>query len=285
VIFAPPRSGSTWLTEVIGSWPGFGVVNEPLHPALVAPRHLGLQSRNYVPPAGAADDLERYLRAAFTGDVIRPFALVFSNPVEPWSVRRWISKVVHGNGLIGWCAERLPEPQYVGLLRHPCAVIASQRRKHMISSDTFHAARLQFAGLWPEFGTILDTARSEISRYAACWCMDVFALMNCQKPPRFQLVCYEDLVSNGEVLFARLADWMGASAALVGPRHHAPSASAEEPPLGGSAQLGKWKGRLTSREVDEIFVFLDAFGLAFYAKDSLEPDHRALGSPSALGQF
>jgi hypothetical protein len=275
VVLAPPRSGSTWLTEVVGSWPGFGVINEPLHPVFVAPRRFGLQSRNYLPPA-AADDLVRYLRAAFTGDVVQPFAVSFNNPIEPWTVKRWISKVVHGNGLIGWCAERLPEPQYVGLLRHPCAVIASQRRKNMISTDTFHAARLQFASLWPEFATVLHTARSEVARYAACWCMDIFALMNCRKPPRFRLVCYEDLVSNADVSFARLAEWIGADAAVVDPREFAPSASAQEVPLEGSAQLGKWKEGLTLREVDEVFGFLDAFRLDFYRKDSVQPDHRAL---------
>jgi hypothetical protein len=228
-------------------------------------------------PTSAAVDLESYLRAAITGDVVRPFAVGFSNPMEPWRVNRWISKVVHGCGLTGWLAEYLPEPQYVGLLRHPCAVVASQRQKKMISSDVFHSARLQFARLWPELATVFDSVRTEISRYAACWCMDMFALTNCQKPPRFRLVCYEDLVSNGDAAFASLADWIGVPISAVGaPELSAPSASTKEPVLGSTAQLGKWQDRLTRGEVNEVFSLLDAFGLSFYRKDSLEPDHRAI---------
>lgn len=281
VILAPPRSGSTWVTEVIGSWPGFGVVNEPLHPQFVAPRFLRLESRTYLSPTSAADDLESYLRAAITGDVVRPFAVGFSSPMEPWRVNRWISKVVHGAGLTGWLAEHLPEPQYVGLLRHPCAVIASQRQKKMVTPEVFQSARLQFASLWPELGTTLASVRTEISRYAACWCMDTFALTKCQQPPRFRLLCYEDLVSNGDTAFARLADWIGVSnSALGAPGLSTPSASTQEPMLGSAAQLGKWQDRLTRAEVKEVVSLLDAFGLSFYRGDSLEPDHRAIRAAS-----
>lgn len=264
------------MTEVIGSWPGFGVVNEPLHPQFVAPRALRLESRTYLSPTSTADDLEDYLRAAMTGDVVRPFAVGFSNPMEPWKVNRWISKVVHGAGLTGWLAEHLPEPQYVGLLRHPCAVVASQRQKKMISTDVFHGARLQFGKLWPELAPALASVTTEISRYAACWCMDTFALTTCKKPPRFRLVCYEDLVSNGDAAFASLADWIGVSVSAVDASGLSlPSASTNEPHVGGAAQLGKWQERLTPAEVDEVFSLLDAFGLSVYRKDSLEPDHGA----------
>jgi len=281
VVLASPRSGSTWVTEVIGSCPGFGVVNEPLHPQFVAPRSLRLQSRTYLSPTSAAVDLESYLRAAFTGDVVRPFAVGFSDPMEPWRVNRWISKVVHGAGLTGWLAEHLPEPQYVGLLRHPCAVVASQRQKKMITPDGFQSARLQFASLWPELATTLAAVKTEISLYAACWCMDAFALTNCQQPPRFRLVCYEDLVSSADTAFASLADWVGASSPAVGaPGLSTPSASTQEPMLGSTAQLGKWQDLLTRAEVNEVVSLADAFGLSFYRGDSLEPDHRAIRAAS-----
>jgi hypothetical protein len=280
VILAPPRSGSTWVTEVIGSWPGFGVVNEPLHPQFAAPRALRLESRTYLSPTSTADDLEDYLRAAMTGDVVRPFAVGFSNPMEPWKVDRWISKVVHGAGLTGWLGEHLPEPQYVGLLRHPCAVVASQRHKKMVSPDAFHGARLQFAKLWPELAPALASVTTEVSRYAACWCMDTLALTNGKKPPRFRLVCYEDLVSDGDAAFANLADWIGVSRSAVDASGLSlPSASTDDPHVGGTAQLGKWQERLTRAEVDEIFSLLDAFGLSVYRKGSLEPDHRAARTP------
>jgi hypothetical protein len=51
------------------------------------------------------------------------------------------------------------------------------------------------------------------------------------------------------------------------------------------AQLEKWKGRLTLREVEEIFDVIDAFGLDFHRKDSLRPDQRALGVLHTSGQF
>ena len=277
MVLGTPRSGSTWLTEVIGNWPGFGAVNEPLHPKFVAPRSLHLRSRTFLSAADDAPALEQYLRTAMIGDVVRPFALAFGDPSEPWRVDRWVSKVVHGSGLTGWIAKHLPEPWYIGLLRHPCAVIASQRQMNMISSKLFEDARGQFVQVWPELATALDSIDSEVARYAACWCMDTFALTSCDKPPRFRLVCYEDLVAESDAAFASLADWIGASTLDGGMRGvSCPSASTKDPVLDGAAQLGKWQDRLSPNEIDDVFSVVDAFGLDFYRRDSLEPVHEAI---------
>ena len=70
VITGTPRSGTTWLMEILGVIPEYICLFEPLNPIYFPESiEVGFKSRKYLPPDVDWKDGEEYLRKIFTGNL------------------------------------------------------------------------------------------------------------------------------------------------------------------------------------------------------------------------
>ena len=129
VIAGSPRSGTTWLAELLNTIPRSAILWEPLFldadPQL--PK-IGFGWRTYVPPDRDRPEMEAYLRRVLTGRVLNPWTLQRTSLRDVYRVKRWIVKFVRANMLLPWLTLRFPTRRPLLLVRHPCAVVASQIR-------------------------------------------------------------------------------------------------------------------------------------------------------------
>lgn len=274
-----PRSGSTWLFEMLASDPSLLPVFEPFHPThnpAFAPfaNELGF----IVPPgeAGAAN-LSALVREVASGRRLTRWSANRARRERLWKAPRTLVKEVRLGPALPWLTEDLSVPTIV-LLRHPCAVIESALRS---------------PGEWQRWPTddmrrVLSTsapadAVSALGRaerpelLAALWAAEaVSSLALTREHKSVEVVTYEELVRTPGSVLARLGERTGLADISADPErlslltdqsshlHHG-----ERDPLAG------WKANLAEVDARHILETVRHFGIDFYT-ENLEPDFKRL---------
>ncbi len=204
LLYSTPRSGSTWLMELIWSQPGFKTCNQPCyleHPAVR--RHLGIEDWDELYSVGATEKLRRYF------DRICKGRIGFTNPnplrryYRPIS-HRIVFKEIHAPGdRVNWIRDAF-DARVVYLIRHPIAVTISSERwptlPALIRSDYarhFTAEQLEHARRIAEEG-------DDLERGVLMWAMHNAVPLR-EAAPDWAVVSYEQLVLDPEPVIGELA--------------------------------------------------------------------------------
>jgi len=296
LIVGTPRSGTTWLMEILGTMPGYTYIFEPLNPIRSPPQlfELGFQSRTYLPFNIEWSEGENYLRNVFRGNLPGPPPLPKPKLImKRIMADKLIVKSINLNRMLPWIAKRFQLKNIFFIIRHPCAVVASQLKTHLCAYKTTSST---YTNSFPTLKNILDEA-SQIEQLdkeiiqrlkriktteeilAAAWCLDNYIPLSylLQKP--WITVIYEKLVTDGEKEIARFFEEMGEQ---IIPRSavrclSVPSVSTiwrERRIIGKheNEQLSKWKKSLSEKQIERILDIVSTFGLDFYT-ELLEPDY------------
>jgi len=259
VVSAHPRSGSTWLAEVLNTIPRSCVLWEPFNQKLAQVRALGLGVYPIIPPdsEGDWDELERLMQRVLSGQFLRPYTLSHAITHGGWlnlvGCQTWIVKFCRANGILYWLTTRFPVRPIL-LIRHPCAVVASKLVR-------------------------FDWARQmDVTALARAWCKNYRSPLSAPRPHPWLLVTYEGLVRDGAGELGRIFDWLGIEmprGAVA--RLSVPSATTSEGAsvARGEDPLAEWQHQLTPGQTDQILRTAKSWGLDFYT-DEIEPDHARL---------
>jgi Sulfotransferase family len=278
VITGSPRSGTTWLAELLGTIPRSAMLWEPLFPdADPELRRIGFTERTYIRPEGERPEMEAYLRRVLTGRVLNRWTLQRTSLLDVYRATRWIVKFVRANMLLPWLARRFPVRRPLLLIRHPCAVVASQSRIASWREATISDCP-EFFDAFPRLRSTCSRLKTQEEILAARWCLDYFVPLTTPPPHAWQIVSYERLVLEGprelQKIFAGLNIAMPPDAAA---HLHTPSATAR--PWSGIRQgvdpLDGWRRVLSPIQCQRVLDVTSAFGLDIYGHD-LEPDYRRL---------
>ena len=166
ILTSSPRSGGTLLSQALSAVPGMGVLFEPLHltrvPAAAAAQ---FSWRTYVPPDTPWPEGEAFLRRVFAGDVVNAWTLREMSLAQAWRAERLLFKFVRANRLLPWLCRAFSVPTPVLLVRHPCAVVASQMR---FGWQNVHRPEAPpFLAPWPRFARALAACRGDEENLAA----------------------------------------------------------------------------------------------------------------------
>jgi len=118
-----PRSGTTWLMEVLDSIPGYTFIFEPLNPTFFTeiPK-LGLLDKPYIKKDDEWVELERYLNRAFTGpiySVLPPYNFKIKPLIHRLLNHRLIVKSIRLTRVLPWITNRFDLRSTILLIRHP----------------------------------------------------------------------------------------------------------------------------------------------------------------------
>lgn len=245
ILAGSPRSGTSWLMEILQVIPGYTSLFEPLNP-LYLPKSfdVGFRSRTYLPPREDWPEGERYLKKILTsrplyddnsikkGDTKKNLNKIISNYLDQLKPEilmhhlfgnKLLVKFIRLNRLLPWVAKRVQLRSMILIIRHPCAVIDSQLKTGFCG---YHPTHPPYQDIYPTRKNILDEAsqieglsiklldrlkkietREEI--IAASWCLDNYVPLSCPKPYPWTVVIYEKLMKDGEKEITRLFKEIG----------------------------------------------------------------------------
>jgi hypothetical protein len=246
VISGTPRSGTTWLMEILQVIPGYICLFEPLNPIYFPESiELGFKSRKYLPPNVDWKDGEEYFRKIFIGRLqpdkswlekgdytkknFNNLVSDFLGQLKPENFMhqllgdKLIVKSVRLNRLLPWIAERFQMRSMIFIIRHPCAVVASRFKPGTsLPTDISKYVKVSFPtkeeilneaseinGLNKGLLDKLKRIKTQEELLAASWCLDNFIPLSYQKPYPWIVVSYEKLVKDGEKEINRIFNKIG----------------------------------------------------------------------------
>lgn len=296
LISGAPRSGTTWLMDIVSSIPNYTYLFEPANPKRFPQSwEIGFNSRTFVPADEDWFEGENYLRKAFSGGIA---SLMFPpNQLKPEIVmhrllgNKLVVKFTRCNRMLPWIVKRFELRHNFFIIRHPCAVIASNIKNEKTLG--YHPPNPPFVNIFPSRNDILDEASkiglddglmNKLKKIetteeilAAVWCLDNYVPLSLPRPYPWTVLTYEKLMKDGEKEINRIFNELGEKTIPKSTFKHLrmPSMAAVmefEIINKADEQLSKWKKFLSEKQVERILRMVSNFGLDFYTED-IEPDY------------
>lgn len=280
VLFGSIRGGTTWLAEVLSSIEGHLLVFEPLHPHYVPEVRKVIDYRNtYVPVENNWPEGHKFFTRVLSGKVANSWTMSQTSIREIFQAKRLVVKFVRGNFLLEWLAVNMDVVTPILVIRHPCAIVASQMNKGWPSNKKVLLNNRYF-NKYPELKSACNLLSKPEELDALAWCLRYHAPLSASKPYPFLLVSYENLVRNGrqelEKIFNAIHVHLDEKAIdqLSKPSDTVTKASQV---VTGEDPLAGWTHKLTEQQIDNILAVLKIFDMDFYSR-SLEPDYEKMMS-------
>lgn len=282
VVASSPRGGSTWLAEILLTIPGYHLLWEPLHlnnnPNCIK---YGFDWVNYLPTHTRAPEKRRYMEDVLSGRDLST-RLLTSLSIKPnrlLFLRGYIIKCVNVNLMLSWLLREFPVRTLL-LIRHPCAVVASQLAHpgwRRVTREDLGAYR-NVKDEYPQFEEAFQRAKSHEEVLAVVWGMQTHVPLSQPPPHRWCLVTYERLVDKGKDQLEKIFDYLREPVPQGAYRQlRVPSATAG-PSINlatGHDRLTGWKNRLTPKQIGNVLSIVRSMGINYYNED-IHPNNSEL---------
>jgi hypothetical protein len=275
IIVGSPRSGTTWVMELLNQLPDYTTIFEPFNPTQfpqVEP--INISQRHYEAEKTENESLRDYLINVFVGKISsqRPrYRMTVGNFVKRVSANKLIVKFVRANRLVPWVLFTFDDIRLVYLIRHPCATISSQIRTGYTGYDV--------NDLGPSLNEIINDAKkigfdntiidklkginNETQKLAAVWAMDQIIPMKHNHSRMFKF-SYEDLMINNEKVIMNLLTFLDKKE-----RYEKIHKVIEKPSILSKGKSHKelkkisWRTELNSKQIEDIRNVLNGFDISF----------------------
>lgn len=288
LVVCPGRSGSTWLAETIAALHGYIILWEPLHlennPESKA---NGFGWQNYFYTGGSYKKQKEYLEKVYTGQKLstRTLTSLEFQPSELINFRGYVVKHVNANMILPYIMEWFPI-RAVLMIRHPCAVVASQL-KHGSWTDINKENITIPDGLftdYPHIESVFEKLTSLEELLAFEWAIQTYIPLSHPTPHPWYLTTYERLVVGGKEEAKRIFEFINEPMPKSIERDlKSPSATTQKEShvQQGKNRLTGWTKQLDSNQVEDVLRTTHDVGVHCYNED-LIPDESQL--PLADGQ-
>jgi hypothetical protein len=286
---------------VLRELPGYKFLNEPLflrNNALA--REAGFRWRTNFAPEEDNAIAETFFENVLSGRVSRGPLWHYSSPssigrlFEHAINSKLVVKFCRAGRLLHWLLRHFEVRGTVFIIRHPCAVLASQLEHGGWALDQLpHDVESEEAlGQMPDtvrtrFADVLEDISTRLEMMTARWCLDYYIplIEYADSGHPWVLVPYERLVLEkksemNRILTALDAEATGAvrSQLKVASGYASEDLSTEN----HMRQLAKWRSRLSEKQISRVLEIVSAFNLDFYTEKVLPNYERMPWGPSAL---
>ena len=273
------RGGTTWLAEMLASDQRHLLVFEPLQP--YSGREPFAHGFNWLNYHRRGDDWSRqqsFLKETLRGHMLnrrtlRPWRSIFS----PHKYARLVVKFVHANMLLPSLYDSFGI-KCAMLIRHPCAVVASQLRwGAKVNKRTFFVPPGLFDD-FPHLETVFNRIEGKEDVLAFEWAIQQLPALAYAKPYPWLIVFYELIYRDRASQLARLCDFFEIDPATIPiAQSYRPSrvTMADSSTYLGRNQLGSWKQRLDKTTITRILDVVQACGIDLYSDSELPVRPRA----------
>jgi hypothetical protein len=287
-IFSEPRGGSTWMADLFSKLPQSTLISEPMYiiPAYEELKDVQFAFNQYIPENAVWPEATEYFRKLYNQEIgsLSSLRLYYGNEnlCTIDNSRYFIYKDVNSNMLLPWITRQFNvNPIY--LLRHPCAVIASQlkyRHWDYIQNDIkayFPDPKDRYKDMYEIYHDIIDKISKPEERLAAEWALhNVVPLKHPENNQRWITVSYEQLYKQPESelnrIFQRLQIDMPAEILSAIKKPSGTTIHSSRSTIDNGNQLTTWKQSLEPAQVKNILKIVNEFGISLY-DESPEPDY------------
>lgn len=281
LLYASPRGGSTWMTELIFSLPGFAMASEPLNVRRsLVQRELGLYDFADLSGDEAWKKIQPYYARILSGKIPEFRTLPLRRYYRPITWRTAIKENQGGGDFLG-AMEDAFGCKILHCLRHPIAVALSREVYPLLNHFKKSRLRDHFS---PAELKILDAviaSDSKLMRGVAAWCIHHRPPLRDQRDSWF-VFTYEATVLNPEGFLTGFADFLGVEitkgmrAGLTKPSGVARKSDPETQNIlqgkgSREALVSKWTSRVSDSEKKKASELLSAMGIELYSGEHVKP--------------
>ena len=231
-------------------------VFEPFHPGKVG-ICKDFRRKQYLRPDDRREEYLGPARTILTGGLRSFWTDRFNKKLV---ARRRLIKDIRANLLLGWMRANFPGMPIVLLLRHPCAVVASQLALGWkdVLSETMEQEELVEDFLVPMEAEI-RAARGGFERHLFTWCIENYVPLKQFGPGKIHLCFYENFLTRPEHELPRLFSFLDEDFdEHVYRKLKRPSPLSRE---GEVASVDAWRRSVTGRQLERAVEILGLFGL------------------------
>ncbi|MFX0132466.1 MAG: sulfotransferase domain-containing protein [Candidatus Hodarchaeota archaeon] len=280
-IFGSPRSGTTWLMELIETLPNYLTIFEPFNinwfPKV---RMYDFGFRPYINPKKNDHKMYEYLNKVFSGRIrsIEPlYNLNINNVYDRIKSNKIIVKFIRANRIIPWISSKFKLKNIIYITRHPCATISSQIKSNITGYNILNPPKNIFPKKTelineikdiPEIVKIINKINklNKIETLSIIWAIDQYIPFKYQNKYNFYTISYEDLLLRGEETLKNLFHYIGyddyiyVRKLLKNPSKVTLKSERSIVKL-RKKQLFKWKYDLSIRQIKQIINILEKFNI------------------------
>jgi hypothetical protein len=203
-LFSTPRSGSTWLMELIWSQPGFKCCNEPLNLRKPLIRHhLGISEWQGLCHEDATQAFHRYFQAIWEGRI----SFMNPNPLHRYYrpiTQRIVFKIIHGGeDRVNWFRDTF-NGRIVYLLRHPIPVSLSREVYPTLEAFCGGDYRRHFTDEQLQYARKIIDSGTKLERGVLAWCLQNAVPLR-HVSADWAVISYEQLVLDPRPVIEHLA--------------------------------------------------------------------------------
>jgi hypothetical protein len=295
-VFSVPRSGSTWLTELIATQGRFKIVNEPCNLRKVVVReHLGISDWSRVFDDEYKDRMRVYLQR-FVDDLDTDPRFKRELPLsEFWhfTTDRMLFKILFcGEDDFDWFRRTLGGC-IIYLLRHP--VPSSLSRRVLPRLESLCAGRYAtfFDAQQLEYAHRVIAGGDRFQMAVLDWTLQNAVPLR-QRDSSWLTLSYEQMVLDPGTVVSHLArhlslphpermlarmNRISASTVQSSADRQRLLAGSDDPDGRRKALISRWRESATEEQIAGAFRTLEVFGIDFYSRERDTPDPRYLLQP------
>lgn len=278
IICGDPRGGTTWLAELISQLPDTALLWEPLAVSKVKEvESLGFQWRQFIDEHAEWQEAKQLFSQILGGHLLSTYLCQRTTPSQLKSAKHLLVKFCRANQLLPWITNQFKfsfAPIY--LIRHPCAVIASQMKqggwKHVTGKFNIEDIQQPAHKAHEDFLLKIDSVEKKL---AATWCLcNTVPLNHSSNNINWITITYESLVLDGKMELKRIEDRWGVEFPLqIYSQLSEASATtiSNSPIIKGKhmEQLTHWQKMLTTKQIENVLSVLEYFQVDLYNASSL----------------
>lgn len=213
-LFTDPRSGSTWLMEILNQIPKTATLWEPFHPNNgTVDQSFNLGWRPFLEKDSKNEELRRHLVDVFSFKKATRWTVSQNRFLEYKRANTLIVKSVRSNALLPWFTNNFKlkyKPIY--FLRHPIAQSISHIQAFSDNKDIWAKERNGFKGinesLLKTHESFLRSLNTQIENRMAVWCLTNKTALENKNVDYFR-VYYEDLLLHPENTLTKIFKGLG----------------------------------------------------------------------------
>lgn len=291
LILSSPRSGSTWLMELLYTQPRMKYVDEPLAKNVLDSLNiLPIRTRWAYVNLGVGEQhiIKRYFKSDRQIKYFGPWDIFDEN--YNFFTNRRVIKVIRANALIEWFSDEL-DMDIVYLLRHPIAQSLSciQRGHHCriidyLRDDQFIKAHVNEKQV-RLIRQVLESG-TDLEKFVTEWCLDNLVPLKFRKKHDVLILTYEELVLRPEAVVELLCDRLnlvdrGRMLERISTPSKVTDSSTEQTKVAIEAGerrflIEKWRENTSEFEERRAFEILQQFDIQAYRFGSCLPNDSVL---------
>jgi len=284
VLAGSGRSGTSWLLNILTLDYNYRAIFEPFNwlQIPIASKFYNL----YLTSSDEYPELEKFMRQVFyyktdeawarwmhfgigkkTPLLKKTLQYIYNLPKYKFWAKNRVVKIIKGNLMLSWLQKHF-NAKIVYIIRHPCAVIDSQRRMGWDTRLTrFLSQPKLISDYLHPYLDFIYSAKTETEKLAILWCIENFVpLQQIKKGEIKAFACtYEHIICEPEKYLEGIMSFLGFPLHII--KKNIIKMKRKMPP--NKNNLQKWRFNLNKSEINYILNAVKHFGINIYNYDYL----------------